>query len=138
MTRINVVPPEKLFNLHILAEYRELPRVFTLAAQAAAKGSNWKRRQPLIYTMGPGHVLFFYDRLRWLAERHKLLVAELLARGYEPKFREDLYKKWRKQIPKEYWRDYAPDQAALDANWKRIHLRMKNTRWWKDEVPFLI
>ena len=88
--------------------------------------------------MGPGHVLFFYDRLRWLAERHKELVAELVERGYDPKFRECLIKKWRKEIPKEYWGDYEPDAADIAANWKRIHLRMKTTRWWKDEVPFLI
>lgn len=138
MTRINVVPVEKLFNLHVLAEYRELPRVFTLAAQAAARGTNWKRKQPLVYTMGPGHVLFFYDRLLWLARRHRELVDELVARGYDPKFRECLIKKWRSKIPKEYWNDYEPTAADIAANWERIHFRMKTTRWWKDEVPFLI
>ena len=31
MTRINVVPPRLLLDEHLLAEYRELPRVFALA-----------------------------------------------------------------------------------------------------------
>ena len=37
MTRINCVPVEELHQKHLVAEYRELPRVFRLA-EAAATG----------------------------------------------------------------------------------------------------
>lgn len=36
MTRINCVPVEELSGPHLVAEYRELPRVFALAEKAAA------------------------------------------------------------------------------------------------------
>jgi deoxyribonuclease (pyrimidine dimer) len=38
MTRINVVPPRELTRQHLIAEYRELPRVFGLVKKAAARG----------------------------------------------------------------------------------------------------
>lgn len=30
MTRINLLPPAQLADQHLIAEYRELPRIFTL------------------------------------------------------------------------------------------------------------
>lgn len=138
MTRINVVKPETLFSLHLLAEYRELPRVFALVAQSHKKSSNWKRRQPQNYVLGPGHVLFFYDRLKWLAKRHRQLVKELQRRGYEPKFTGCLIKKWRDEIPEAYWRDWSPSEEDVTLNKARIALRLKDTTWWKAELPFFI
>jgi deoxyribonuclease (pyrimidine dimer) len=138
MTRINVIDPTELYSLHVLAEYRELPRVFTLAAQAHEKGLAWQKRQPDVYTLGPGHVLFFYDKLKWLSDRHALLVRDLIGRGYKPAFTESLYAKWRKQIPQSYWGNYKPTEDAIEENWERIRERMNGKRWWKSEVPFLI
>ena len=137
MTRINVIDPAELHNLHLLAEYRELPRVFTLAAKAA-KNDSWRKRQPEAYTFGPGHILFFYDKLKWLSRRHNQLVRELKKRGYAPKFTESLTTKWRHQIPASYWRDYKPTEEAKALNWERIHLRMKGKRWWVKDLPFFI
>lgn len=34
MTRINVVPVESLYYKHLVAEYREIPRCFSLAHKA--------------------------------------------------------------------------------------------------------
>jgi deoxyribonuclease (pyrimidine dimer) len=87
MTRINLLPPEKLTDQHLLAEYRELPRVFPLARAALDRP---KKKAPAQYTMGEGHVTFFYRRTAWLAERHAALVSELQARGYQPKLVEPL------------------------------------------------
>lgn len=38
MTRINLVDPSTLHTKHLIAEYRELPRVFALAEAAAFRG----------------------------------------------------------------------------------------------------
>jgi len=73
VTRINVVPPEELSRQHLLAEYRELPRVFTLARKRQAD----PRGVPSGYTLGRGHVLFFTVHLAWLKERYNALVAEM-------------------------------------------------------------
>lgn len=79
MTRINVVPPETLTDQHLLAEYRELPRVLPLAAAAVRRGIVLG---PPRYTLGKGHVTFFYSRTDYLVGRHTVIVMELLRRGY--------------------------------------------------------
>ena len=75
MTRINVVHPSELSNAHLMAEYRELPRIFLRALQGPAK-------IPSSYRLGTGHVLFFVDKCAWLYDRWNLLRIELVARGY--------------------------------------------------------
>lgn len=79
MTRINVVAPADLTDQHLMAEWRELPRVFTLAIAAAARDD---LAGPERYTLGTGHVRFFYTRLPYLARRHADLTTELAGRGF--------------------------------------------------------
>lgn len=60
MTRINLVPVSELSDQHLIAEYRELPRIFNLVLNAQYKG-----KYPLdfkisdTYLLGTGHVTFF-------------------------------------------------------------------------------
>jgi hypothetical protein len=79
MTRINTIAPALLTDQHLLAEYRELPRIFALARAAIARGIVIG---PDRYTLGRGHVLFFYSRTDWLSTRQAAIIAELLDRGY--------------------------------------------------------
>ena len=74
MTRINVVEPEELTDQHLLAEYRELPRTFAIARPGV--------KVPESYTLGTGHVLFFYPRTGWLSRRQAALIAECQRRGF--------------------------------------------------------
>lgn len=119
MTRINCVPVEELSGPHLVAEYRELPRVFALAQKAALRGNF---SQPQAYTLGKGHVLFFYTRLNYLAKRHAELIAEMKRRGYKPSFtgvrREDF-----PDMPDVYWSDWEPTAEALRINRERIKER---------------
>ncbi|CCJ59367.1 pyrimidine dimer DNA glycosylase/endonuclease V [Bordetella bronchiseptica] len=119
MTRINCVPVEELSGPHLVAEYRELPRVFALAQKAAARGG---LVQPAAYTLGKGHLLFFYTRLGYLARRHRALVEEMRRRGYRPAFagvaREDF-----PDIPAPFWSDWTPTEEALALNRARIAAR---------------
>lgn len=121
MTRINCVPVQELSGPHLVAEYRELPRTFKLAEKAAIRG---KFTQPDSYTMGKGHVLFFYTRLGYLANRHKQLIAEMKNRGYKPNFsgveRNDF-----PDIPESFWNDWTPTAKALEINRQRLLERSK-------------
>ena len=76
MTRINVIPPEKLTDQHLIAEYRELPRVFALARHLAP------REVVPTYRLGSGHVKFFYPLTGWLARRQASLIVECQRRGF--------------------------------------------------------
>lgn len=127
MTRINCVPVGELMGKHLVAEYRELPRVCGLVARHVAAGrslADVQRRQPAVYTLGRGHVLFFYTRLLWLSWRHVHLVNEMGRRGYHAQFKENLRVSYA-NIPQEWWDDWEPDDAAMAINRARIEERLK-------------
>jgi hypothetical protein len=76
MTRINVVDPKRLTDQHLIAEYREAPRVFALARPL-------KPREAVpTYRLGAGHVRFFYPLTAWLSERQAALIEECQDRGF--------------------------------------------------------
>lgn len=119
MTRINCVPVEELSGPHLVAEYRELPRVFALAEKSTKRT---KLLQPDTYTLGKGHVLFFYTRLGYLQKRHAALIAEMKNRGYNPSFT-GIERKDFPLIPDHYWNDWTPTEEALTINRQRIQER---------------
>lgn len=87
MTRINCIPPEELSDRHLVAEYRELPRVFGLVHKATQRGERPDDpRNPTEYTLGKGHVRFFYPRLRYCENRVRALAREMRRRGMKPQF----------------------------------------------------
>lgn len=121
MTRINVVPPEALIRQHLVAEYRELPRVFTLAKAAKLRGLDpCGPAIPALYTLGTGHVKFFYPRLRWLVKRHALLVAEMDDRGYRAAIRTMFLSAGLSSLGSEWLGDWTPTAEALRLNLDRI------------------
>jgi len=127
MTRINCVPPSELHDKHLVAEYHELPRIYTLVRKAIARGMEPKDFAAFnTYTMGSGHVKFFYTRLKWLAERQTLLVEEMLKRKMRPqsvRF-EELFS----GIRRSWFGDWLPDEAALAVNRARIAERLEEMK----------
>lgn len=125
MTRINCIPPSELTREHLVAEYRELPRVFSLARRAA-----WAGRPPVSaatpprYTLGKGHVLFFYPRLMYLVHRHQALVAEMDSRGYKARIRTFILCAGLSQLGEAWLGDWEPDAAAIEINRQRIAQRL--------------
>lgn len=120
MTRINVVPVEELCDQHLLAEYRELPRVFTLAKVCSDA--------PRQYVLGTGHVKFFYDKLCYIYMRCLLLIQECEKRGFNI-----AYVTPPKDLPTnaKLWNDYIPTEEAIALNKQRLQDRMKkfSPRW---------
>ncbi|APY15829.1 endonuclease V [Brucella sp. 10RB9214] len=124
MTRINCIPPAELTGPHLVAEYRELPRVFALVRAAIQRGeAPQDPRNPQQYTLGAGHVRFFYARLGYLAKRQAALIAEMQARGYAPQFTniEELLI----GIPLEWRADWEPTVEAIAINRARIAERLR-------------
>jgi deoxyribonuclease (pyrimidine dimer) len=78
MTRINLIPVEELSNQHLLSEAREIKRI----PNAILKGKFNLDNIPENYTMGTGHVKYFYKRLGWLIQRYWSLYQECNRRGF--------------------------------------------------------
>ena len=116
MTRINCIPVTELHYKHLVAEYRELPRVFGLARYTA--------QAPKEYTLGKGHVLFFYDKLAWLYYRQCGLYDEMKRRGYKPTYNPDsLFAQY--YVRKHHlWNEWAPTPEAIAINRQRLAERL--------------
>lgn len=124
MTRINVLPVEELCDKHLLAEFREMTRIPNTINSGKAKVV--KSKIPKQYTLGKGHVTFFYDKLKWLHNRYQELYKEGLYRGF------NLNSIWPKTVPIELYNDYQITPEAISTNKERIALRMpNNARWTK-------
>jgi deoxyribonuclease (pyrimidine dimer) len=124
MTRVNLVPPSELHNKHLVAEYRELPRIFGLVQAAIIRGEKPDdKRNPLTFKLDRGHCRFFYPRLRFLQIRQYSLIEEMLRRGYKVSFR-DVPGPDTPGHDHAWWRDYTPTPEALALSRARISERM--------------
>jgi hypothetical protein len=120
VTRINCVPPEELTVKHLVAEYRELPRVFGLARP--------NPDAPKQYTLGKGHVTFFYDKLAFCYKRQCSLVDEMLSRGFTVNFKPNNLLLFHEdnggKLSRFLWNDWEPTIEAIEINRKRIAERL--------------
>ena len=79
MTRINLgIKPSELCNKHLLAEHRELKRIPNIIKSGRYSLNNI----PKHFTLGKGHVKFFYNKLLYLKKRYFQLHKECLKRGF--------------------------------------------------------
>lgn len=115
MTRINCVPVEELSGKHLVAEYREIARVYKLAVNSHARGE-CRASHGETYTLGKGHVRFFYSRLGYVTKRHRQLIAEMKRRGYSPTYHTVIIP----PVPPGWARNWKPDETALSISRARI------------------
>jgi deoxyribonuclease (pyrimidine dimer) len=89
MTRINSsIKPRNLTDQHLIAELRELPRIFTAVNKRLILGRSFNDI-PKEFTLGVGHCKFFYDKLDFLYLRHIELKNEYLLR-FDKKWKYDI------------------------------------------------
>ena len=124
MTRINCIPPSELTRQHLVAEYRELPRVFGMVLGMVERGVTDPSLAviPPTYRMGTGHMKFFVDKLGYLVKRQKALIAEMQARGYQPNHTDP--DSLLANIPVSYHGDWEPTDEALAISRARIQERL--------------
>lgn len=123
MTRINVISAQELTRQHLIAEIRELPRIFTLVKNWRNNGVNYYnfkriKKQPEVYTLGTGHMVFFADKLGYLLDRYDALCNEWRDRGYLINQVDNAA--LIAGIDKAYIKGYEPTKEALQINRQRI------------------
>lgn len=127
MTRINVVPVEVLTNKHAMAEYHELPRVFTFVKKQIKKGNSPKDIEiPRRYTLGKGHAKFFYNKVHFLEMRIRQLHTNLTLRGYEVSWPKLAYilESNTKHIGIKWRNQYEPTHRDIYLNMARLAKRV--------------
>lgn len=120
MTRVNVIPVQELVGKHLVAEYREIVRIFGVRREAQ------KARRRLVvppeYVLGTGHVTFFTDKLQFVLERYQQLVDEMVRRGYNPNPIPE--QELTNGIDKRWFGSYTPTIKAQSLNRQRIAERL--------------
>ena len=121
MTRINVgVKPKELCRQHLLAEAREIKRV----PNVIAKGKFNLKNQPKEFTLGTGHVKFFYDKLGYLKERYEEIYAECIERGYNVTYFGNAWD----NVPQSMMGNYTPTEQDRQIVLARIEERLKEMK----------
>lgn len=124
MTRINLIAPKDLTDQHLLAEYRELPRIFWAIRNKLLEKKEikiWKQ-----YKMWTWHVIFFYNKLWFLEKRYKEIVKECQKRSFNISFTDlDL-----SDIPIKYKNDFTPSINDLNVSLWRIKEKLNQKKWF--------
>nr|AAD33389.1 pyrimidine dimer-specific glycosylase [Chlorella virus] len=120
MTRVNLVPVQELADQHLMAEFRELKMIPKALARSLRTQSPEKvlKKIPSKFTLNKGHVMFFYDKGKYLQNRYDEIVVELVARGY--KINVDAKLDPDNVMVGEFYNDYTPTEDAFNIIRTRI------------------
>jgi deoxyribonuclease (pyrimidine dimer) len=135
VTRINLVPPVELTDQHLFAEFREMKMIAPSLARSLKNHSSSEvlDRIPSNFTLGKGHVMFFYNKGTYLNRRYAEILRELDRRGVNYSKDSQLDPTQVYQIlSSEFWHDYEPTPDALGIIRDRIAERIaKQPKWYK-------
>lgn len=117
MTRINVIPVCELSDQHLIAEYRELPRVLKQTINV--------KDAPKEYCLGKGHVKWAKCHELFLVKRQMDIIREMRFRNFHISYGQlfDL---------SHFDGDYMPTIDAIKVNRDRIKEKIgKKPDWYK-------
>lgn len=126
MTRINsAIDPKNLTDEHLMAEHRELKRIPNAVIRQALS-SGLKPNKVEKFTLGKGHVLFFYDKLAFLYRRYVDIHKECHLRGIRVMNFSDSFMDAKNLAPS-CWHDYKPTDEEYDLLIERITQRIRES-----------
>ena len=124
MTRINIFPVEQLHSKFLLAEHREIKRI----PNQILSGRYNLDGIPKHYTMGTGHVKYFYNKLKFLHLRYIDLYNECLRRGYNVMNYEKSFIRLSEELEtttyNKLYNDYKPSFDAMVISQERINQKL--------------
>lgn len=121
MTRINCgIPVKELTNRHLLAEAREIKRV----PNCVFRGRYNLKNTPKEFTLGKGHVAFFYNKLKYLKNRYEEIYKECISRGFNVQYWGNAWD----DIPEELMNDYIPTKRDEEIIRQRIKEKLDGKR----------
>lgn len=135
MTRINVIPVWELSDQHLLAEYRELPRVLKQNISTVGAKS--------YYHLGPGHMKWGRRHWHFCLNRFRDICKHMPLRGFFPKFNPENLLPLLKDIAAQYPDgDYEVNSRDIQINRERILERYRahpdHYTWTRVEKPYWV
>lgn len=119
MTRINVgVDPSELNTKMLIAEHREIKRI----PNVIKSGRFNMIGQPKEFTLGTGHVKFFYNKIGFLKERYIRIHEECIKRCFDVTNFINSFE----NIPSNLMGSYNPTQKDRELILNRISERLNN------------
>jgi deoxyribonuclease (pyrimidine dimer) len=130
MTRISVgVRAIELCDAHLIKERIELLRI----PNSIKSGKAVVKNIPDSFTLGAGHVKFFYDKLEYLHDRYLELTAECVERDFNITDFSDSFL----GLPKNLWNSYEERDIDRQIVVQRVNERllgMKNLRYNREKI----
>jgi hypothetical protein len=132
MTRISAsVKPVELCDKMLMAEHREILRIPNAIKNGKAKVDF--KKIPLKFKLGTGHVMFFYNKIKYLEKRYHKLYNECIDRGFNVQYYGDCFE----DIPSELYKDWSVESHVRPLLVERINERlstMKNIKYCSENV----
>ena len=143
--RCNVgVNPKLIVDQHLVAESTELKMVTGMMRYRINKGQKFGQ-SPDSFRLGKGHILFFTDKLAYLARRLAYINDEMRSRGFKPGSPDYIDPN---EFGSVYNHDWTPEKVDSDLIRERIieKLQAKPPGFWRmgrktlniDELPVII
>ncbi len=139
MTRINLVEPDHLTQVHAVAEFKEITQFLHLVKKRV-KNNHPMDDLPESYTLNGGHCKFFYNKGLYLYKRYGKIYKSLVNRGINvDKTRYNAHRRRFKDSYSSYlWKDYTPTmidyRIAVLRILERINLK---PNLYKDKNRFI-
>ena len=129
MTRINLIDVDELYDIYpkfLLAEYREMPRIFSKVMKDGIKLNLIPKR----YKLGKGHVHFFTNKLQFLLIRYIKIHYCLKNNGYKLNYSpSELIDKYGNIIfYSGHQIKYKPTLKEIEINYERINDRLSKIK----------
>jgi deoxyribonuclease (pyrimidine dimer) len=137
MTRINLLPVAELSDQHLMAEYRELPRIVNAVLEGRLSGTG----APKNYVLGTGHVKFFANKIDFLYERYNKIWNELVYRGFDlnPEFSPEKMNRKIKSARGSTSSNYKFSETDISLSRKRIIEKIMKKpefyKWTRRKIP---
>lgn len=123
MTRVNSAIPVKLLcDELLLAEHREIKRLPKVLEKSLSTRGLCKI--PESFVLGPGHVKFFMDKMKFIRQRYIEIYNECVNRGFAVQD----YSSSFDHTPPEYMNDYEPTSQEYALLIGRISTRIKESK----------
>lgn len=121
MTRINCgIEPAELTNKHLIAEHREIKRI----PNCVSRGRFNLKSIPKEFTLGKGHVAFFYNKLKYLKDRYEEIYKECKSRNFNVSY----YGNAWDDIPNQLMGNYNPTDRDREIIRQRIKEKLENAK----------